>query len=352
MISERVQSVAVGLLIALVAAAIAVMVLVDRPDPQATRGKPRTDLESASKAPNGILRFVEGPDGFVFRYQSGSCREPGGPAFDLTDDHGWSFRPVRVPQVDDGTGIGASTPSITSVASVDLQGRHRFVVSGTDDKCRLHTYTTTDAGLSWRQKPFKADSWYVDPKTGVVYSPSGLANVECPGIANLTAFDDESAVVYCTDGSIYQSDDGKTWDRSGKSDEVATSVFFDSPDDGYGVWPDGSCQSSVHRTTDGGSNWSKRGCIYAKALIPGIGGSDDELMAGGNGGVWISTNGGKTWNQPKNPDDDSAIRDQINKRYGATTSGDGSGDGSDTSGGSATPSPSTSPSSSPSASNN
>jgi hypothetical protein len=334
-ISERIQSVAVGLLIALVAAAVVAMVLVDHPKTQVTHGKPRADLESASRAPIGILRYVAGPDGFVFRYQSGSCHEPGGPSFSLTDDDGWSFRPIRVPQVDDGSGIGASTPTITSVVSLDLQGRHRFVVAGTDDKCRLRTYTTTDAGTSWRQKPFKGGVWYVDPKTGVVYSPSGPANIDCPGISTLTSFDDESAVAYCTDGSVYQSDDGTTWDRTGKSDEVATSVFFDSPDDGYGVWPDGTCQSAVHRTTDGGSAWSKRGCVFPDALIPGIGGSDDLLMAGGNGAVWTSTNGGKTWARPKNPNDDSAIREQLNKDGGASPSS------------SASPTPSASPSASP-----
>ena len=115
---------------------------------------------------------------------------------------------------------------------------------------------------------------YVDPKSGVVYSPSGPANVDCPGIANLTGFDDDSAVVYCIDGTVYQSSDGKTWDRSGSSDEAATSVFFDSVDDGYAVWPDGNCKSRVFRTTNGGSSWSKRGCVYAETLIPGIGGSD------------------------------------------------------------------------------
>jgi hypothetical protein len=314
---ERIQLAAIVALVVLVIAGLVGVVLLKDHESQAPRGKLRADLEAASIGPNGILHFLVGPDDFVFRYQAGSCTTAGGPEFAVTDDKGWSFKPIRLPQVDDGTGIGASTPTIASVASVTLEGRRRFVVSGADDKCGLHTFVTTDGGISWTQKAFKPDSWYVDPKSGVVYSPIGPANVDCPGIANLSSFDDETAVAYCIDGSVYQSSDGETWDRSGSTDEPASAVFFDSPDDGYAVWPDGNCQSTVFRTTDGGSSWSERGCVYADILIPGIGGSDDALMAGGNGPVWTSDDGGKTWTQPTRPeDDDAAIRQQVNQQAG------------------------------------
>jgi hypothetical protein len=325
---ERIQTVAIGALIAVVLAGVAVMFLYNDPAPQAEHGKPRADLEAASKAPTGILHFVAGPDGmtgsdgFVFRYQSGNCTEAGGPEFGLSEDGGWSFRSVRVPQVDDGSGIGASTPNIASVVSVSLEGRTRFVVSGADEKCRLHSYLTTDGGGTWTQKPFKPDTWYVDPKTGVVFSPKGPANVECPGISSLTGFDDESAVAYCADGSIYQSSDGETWERSGSTDEPASAVFFDSADDGYAIWPDGNCRSTVFRTSNGGSSWSERGCVYADILIPGIGGTDDLLMAGGNGPVWTSNDDGKTWKLPANPNDDSSIREKLNGSSGDKPSAD------------------------------
>jgi hypothetical protein len=330
--SERTQSLLVGALIAVVVVAIAALLFMHETAPPQPQASQRTDLDTSSKEPTGMLHYVAGPDDdFVFRYQAGSCREAGGPMLQLTDDDGWSFHPIQVPQVDDGTGIGASTPTITSVVSLTLEGRHRFALSGTDDKCRIRTYTTADAGQSWQQKPFRANTWYVDPKTGVVHSPQGPANVDCPGIANLTGFDDDSAVVYCTDGTVYQSSDGETWDRSGSSDEVATSVFFESVDDGFAVWPDRACQSRVFRTTNGGSSWSKQGCVYAQVLMPGIGGTDETLMAGGNGGVWVSTDRGESWDRPKNPDDDSDITDRING-----TSKDGK------------PSPSATPSESPS----
>jgi len=296
------QLIAIGGLVALVIAGVAALFLFKDHEPQAPLGKPRADLESASKDPGGILHFVAGPDDFVFRYQAGNCAEAGGPKMTLTDDGGWSFRDIRLPQVDDGSGIGASTPAISSIVSVTLEGRRRFVVAGTDDKCRLHTYVTTDAGTSWTQKKFKPDTWYVDPKSGVVYSPSGPANVDCPGIANLTALDDETAVAYCVDGSVYQSTDGKAWDRSGSTDELASAVYFDSTDDGYAIWSDGNCKSMAFRTTNGGSSWSKRSCVYPKLQIPGIGGTEDALMAGGNGGVLVSDDGGKSWAPPEKPD--------------------------------------------------
>jgi hypothetical protein len=316
------QLAAIVALIALVIAGLASVVLLKDHEEQSPRGKPRADLEASSIGPNGILHFLAGPDDFVFRYQAGSCTEAGGPEFGVTDDKGWSFKPVRLPQVDDGTGIGASTPTVTSVASVTLEGRRRFVISGTDEKCHLYTFVTTDGGVTWTQKAFKPDTWYVDPRTGVVYSPLGPANVDCPGIANLSSFDDETAVAYCIDGSVYRSSDGESWDRSGSTDKPASAVYFDSADDGYAVWPDGNCQSTVFRTTDGGESWSERGCIYPDILIPGIGGSDDALMAGGNGPVWVSDDGGKTWTQPTRPeDDDAVIRQQVNEQAGGPTAG-------------------------------
>lgn len=315
------QLVAIVALIALVIAGVVSVFLLKDVEPQAPQGKPRADLEAASSGPNGILHFLAGPDDeFVFRYQSGSCTAAGGPDFAVSDDKGWSFKPIRLPQVDDGTGIGASTPTITSVASVTLEGRRRFLISGTDEKCGLHSFVTTDGGVTWTQKAFKPDSWYVDPKSGVVYSPVGPANVNCPGIANLSSFGAESAVVYCIDGSVFQSSDGETWDRSGSTDEPASAVYFDSPDDGYAIWPDGSCQSTVFRTTNGGSSWSEGGCIYPDIIIPGIGGSDDRLIAGGNGPAWVSDDNGKTWAQPTSPEaDDAAVRQQLDEKSGGAT---------------------------------
>lgn len=297
------QLVAISALVVVVIAGVAALFVLKGGALESPQGKPRADLEAASKDPGGFLHFVAGPDDeFVFRYQAGNCTVAGGPEMELSDDEGWSFRSIRLPQVDDGTGIGAATPAISAIASVSLEGRRRFVISGADDECRLRTFVTTDAGTTWTQKEFNADAWYVDPKSGVVYSPIGPANVECPGIANLTGFDDVTALAYCTDGSIHQSSDGVTWDRSGSTDEAASAVFFESPDDGYAIWADGDCQSMVFRTTNGGSSWSERGCVYPELTIPGIGGTEDVLMAGGNGPVFVSDDGGETWTRPEPPE--------------------------------------------------
>lgn len=311
MISERLQSWAVGVFLAIAAVTVALMVGFHTPNEHSGPGKVRADLESSSREPTGFIRFQAGPKNIVFRFRTGSCHEPGGPKFDLTVNDGWTFRPIRLPQVDDGSGISAASPTVSSVVSVELPGRRHFVVSGTDDKCRLHTYTTTDAGLSWKQQPFRATTWYVDPRTGVVFSPKGQANVSCPGIADLTGFDDESAVVYCADGTVYRSSNGRSWTKSGKTDRIATATFFTSPTTGYAIMRDGACQSRLYRTTSGGSAWAKRGCVFAESPIPGIGGTTKRLMAGAVGVAWTSVDDGETWAFPKNPDDDTAIRRQI-----------------------------------------
>ena len=74
------QTVAICALIGLVLAGIAALVMLRDQTPQAAQGKPRADLDSSSKAPTGMLHYLAGPGGFVFRYQSGSCAQAGGPA--------------------------------------------------------------------------------------------------------------------------------------------------------------------------------------------------------------------------------------------------------------------------------
>ena len=300
-LTERAQTVAVAVFLGIIVTVIAVVLSTHHEAKPPAAPTPSGDLNGASADPTGSVHFVEGPNDVVFRVRMGNCRESGGPKLELTANGGWTFRPIRLPQVDDGTGVSASSPSISSIASIDIRARRRFVVAGTDSTCRLRTYTTDDAGLTWQQHPFRRNSWYIDAKSGVPYSPKGAAFVDCPGIADLAGFTDEKATAYCTDGSVYRSSDAHTWKKTGETDGNADATFFDEANSGYAVIPDDKCKSRVYRTRNGGASWQRRGCVVDDLAMPGLGGSVDRLYAGGTGPVWVSTDGGQTWDRPENP---------------------------------------------------
>jgi hypothetical protein len=56
--------------------------------------------------------------------------------------------------------------------------------------------------------------------------------------------------------------------------------------------------SRILTTVNGGLTWTPAGCVIEDLAIPGLTGTDKRLVAGGPGGVRLSTNGGKKWKPP------------------------------------------------------
>ena len=171
MISQRVQAVAVTLFVLVIASVVVVLLTrIDREAPTAAGSPPDrgNDLESAGEAPVGVVSILSGAGDIVLRVQAGSCSEPGGPRLELSENTGRTFRPIRVPQVDDGSGVSLTTPSVRAVVHAEATSPVKLTVGAADDDCTVHPYTTTDGGGTWQQEDGPLREWHLDPATGDV----------------------------------------------------------------------------------------------------------------------------------------------------------------------------------------
>ena len=106
-----------------------------------------------------------------------------------------------------------------------------------------------------------------------------------------------------TAGEIYTSTNGINWNLAGGA-EIGTEKFYAlaiDPQDSRTAYV-GTLENGVYRTTDGGLNWTPRGLggktVRALAIHP----SDSETIYAGtqrfeqsNRGIFISTDGGASW---------------------------------------------------------
>lgn len=306
MISQRTQTLLLFAFLVVVAAIIAVMVVAHDPQPVTPPAPLRTDVDSASKRPAGPVRFLAGPDGVILRLRTGSCEGAGQPSVELSHDGGWRFRDLRLPQVDDGTGVSVMSPDITAVVAADATSRRELVLLGADDACRVRSYRTADAGATWIQGDLPATGWWIDPKTGDANSPDGPAKPPCDRVASVTGFRD-GAVATCADGSVHISEEGDGWDSAPDLDDATTAVFFTSTSSGFALVDEDECRSRVIETEDAGETWTDRGCVVDDRRIRSIGGSSDLLVAGGAKQVWVSTDGGQEWQEPSKPGEEAEL---------------------------------------------
>lgn len=306
LISTRVQTLLLIVFLAMVGGAITVLY---RHDPKPSGPKPaaRSDLDSGSQPPIGSLEFTAGAENVFLRVNTANCRSGGSPTIELSADGGWRFGVIRVPQVDDGTGISATSPSISSIAALDVLARRHFMLWGTDSKCEMHSYETNDAGVTWEQGDVPPNRWYVDPKTGLVMSPTGPAPVECDAISTLRGFDADHAVATCQDRSVHVMTDGTTWEKAPDLMKGAGPVFFTDPKHGYVIVDTADCHSQAYVTDDAGDTWTKAGCVFTDLSMPALGGSADALITGGSSVVWVSADDGETWKRPVDPTSDPEV---------------------------------------------
>lgn len=307
MISQRTQTVLLLAVLALIGGAIALMVRFVNPDPPNPAPTTQSELDSGSQLPSGRLLFQPGPDATIMRLWTGSCHGGGTPLLELSDDGGFFFRSIRIPQIDDGTGVSAASPAISAIVALEPKARHDFVLWGADRDCTVRSYVTDDAGASWRQGNLPITAWWVDPKTGIVFSPQGPANITCDGISTLNGFDADRAVATCLDRSVHISDDGESWESAPDLDDSTTAVVFTSTRRGFSLREESDCSSRLYATVDGGETWSAGGCVLEDLAFPAMGATARMLIAGGSGPAWISKDGGDTWKRPINPQVDPEV---------------------------------------------
>ena len=300
MISQRVQAAAV-VLFALVIVGVVVVLLSrdDRSAPVAQRPSAEPGEESgSSEGPVGRLVLAAGTGDVVVRYMSGSCKAPGGPNLELSENQGRTFHDLRVPQVGEGTGVGLSSPAIQAIVAATATSPAKLMVTGADDKCDVHHYTTDDGGQTWKQEERAVQEWYIDPLSDGVVSPTGPTDPGCKKVGILVPVSDTAAKVFCAGGAVRStSDGGALWAKVGQLENVAGAVFTGALT-GYAEVSEPTCDSRIQTTVDGGVTWVPKGCILKDQLLPGFAGTKARLVAGGPRGTRISTNDGATWKPP------------------------------------------------------
>ena len=302
MFNARVQAAAVTLFVLVIAGVIAVLLIrVDREAPSERHSAEASDdLDSAAKDPVGAVSLVAGKGNIVLRVKAGSCGAAGGPKLELSDNRGRTFHQILVPQIDDGSGVSASSPKVRAIVFARAKSAVSMTVGAADAKCVVHPYTTTDGGVTWTQKPGAVKEWYVDPRTGLAVAPSGPVDAACAGgIVSLAAVTKSVAKAFCADGTIRATiDKGATWTGVGTLKGVSAAIFT-GPNTGYAAAATSSCKSRIHTTVNGGATWTPRGCVVKDFVVPGLSGTDGRLVAGGPGGVRLSTDSGATWKPSK-----------------------------------------------------
>ena len=301
MISQRVQAAAV-VLFALVIAGV-VYVLLTRADQTApTSQEPSADIGddsgSSDEGPVGRLMLTTDKGDVVVRYRTGSCSEAGGPKLELSKNQGRTFHEIRVPQVGEGTGVGATAPAIQAIVAATATSPIKLTVAGADEKCDVHRYTTDDGGQTWTQEEAAVEEWYIDPRSGGVVSPTGPTDAGCKRVAAVAPVSATAAKVFCSGGAIRSTTDGGSlWTVVGQLEDVAGAVFT-SAMTGFAEVSKAGCKSRVQATVDGGVTWEPKGCIVNDQVIPGFSGTEKRLVADGPGGTLISTDDGATWEPP------------------------------------------------------
>ena len=297
MISQRVQAAAVVLFVLVIAGVVVVLLTrVDQGAPAAQ--DPSADPETSAEGPVGRVVLAAGNGDVVVRYKAGSCSAAGGPKLELSKNQGRTFPDIRVPQVGEGTGVGVTSPAIQAIVVASATSPAKLTVAGADEKCDIHRYTTDDGGQTWKQETGAVDEWYIDPGSGGVVSPKGPTDPGCKRIGALAPVSATAAKIFCAGGSVRStSDGGELWTEVGQLKRVAAAVFT-AAQTGFAITSQSGCKSRIHATVDGGLTWTQEGCVVEEFVIPGLTGTDKRLVAGGSGGVRLSTDGGTRWKPP------------------------------------------------------
>ena len=298
MFSERVQAAVVALFVLIIATIVVVLVTrIDRDVPVASSPSqnPGDDLDSAAGDPIGRVSLTAGKGDLVVRVMAGSCTAAGGPKLELSENRGRTFHQILVPQIDDGSGVSAASPKVRAIVFAEASSKLKMTVAAADAICDVHRYTTTDGGVTWTQEDGAVEEWYVDPKSGGVVSPMGPTDAGCTDVVSLAPVKKSTAKVFCADGTIRGTTDrGVTWADAGALPDVTAAVFT-GPQTGYAAVSGSKCKSRIYATINGGLTWTPVGCVIEKFAIPALTGIDSRLVAGGAGGVRLSTDAGRTW---------------------------------------------------------
>ncbi|MCG3042705.1 exo-alpha-sialidase [Streptomyces sp. S1A] len=182
---------------------------------------------------------------------------------------------------------------------------------GSDEPANRGLIKSTDAGKTWKTLSLggEVDFHALEQAHGTIYgydSTHGLLRVSQDGRkwderAELAALDiavspaDPDTVLATTQDGIARSTDGGETFTGGAEPALAFLSWAgeDGKDALYGIGPDGS----LHRSTDGGESWSETGTVPGGQPQALTAVTPDRVLAATAGGVYESTDGGRTFTE-------------------------------------------------------
>lgn len=245
-----------------------------------------TNSETACPSVTPTLDFTSAKVGYL---SPGGCGAGTHPAIWRTDDGGttWAASPLPVPKGGwgpaqpgpDGYGGAVVVGPVTDVTGELLapasRGNSVTVVE-----------RSTDGGRTW---------------SAASRVPTGAT----PGRPTAAGFEPLSAKAWldAVPGALLSTHDGgQNWERTPSDLTVTGPVSFISPTDGWAS-PGGGQLVAAESTTDGGADWSPAPLPAGLRPTPGsyvaepvaLGTSGGRLLAGGNTGLAVSSDQGRTW---------------------------------------------------------
>ena len=229
----------------------------------------------------------------IGRFAAGTCDGTGSAKLEVSADGGSTFAEVALPLAAKTTAGGKQATAVARILSLDLASATEMTLIGDSAACKPSSWTTSDAGKSWKQASSSSD-WYIDGnKVGTL---AGEVDSGCEPVS-VAAVSDRNAKVACKDSKIRGTDDaGQTWVALGSLDGVV-SVSFETVANGVAVAKTSKCAAQSYSTGSAGGSWQETGCIDTKTPASAIGGTSALLAALVGPKTLVSVDQGATWKE-------------------------------------------------------
>ncbi|MGJ9411590.1 hypothetical protein ACHAAC_02675 [Aeromicrobium sp. CF4.19] len=263
--------------------------------------------ESAFGEDAAVALAVAG-DGTVLRSWRGACARAGTARVDVSSDGGGGFDELALPlqPAEDGED---QESALRTVLAVQAESAEEMTVIGNNADCDVRAFTTTDGGQDWSPEE-DVDDWYVAASGGELGSPAGIVMPGCDAL-RVDPLSDSNAKVLCSDGAIRGTNDtGVAWTLLGILPD-AVDLSFTSLGEGLALVPGEECDAQVLSSGDGGGQWGPVGCASSSEPPRSLVARGETVYALAGAQVRVSTDGGATWADAGEDDEEDEGQDAV-----------------------------------------